>query len=109
MKLPRFVIKWFKRRIDAGYANCLIYALYMHQVHGWKIILQKTQHNKIKWLVWWHVKTKPPICPITGVDCIGEEAFEPLPEDYKDVYFPKPFFKGRVKKGRQLNDSSTEM
>ncbi len=98
MWLPNWVISWMKRRIDSGYANCLIYACYMHQVHGYKIILQKTTHNKYRWLVWWHVLARKPFCPITGADCAGEEAFEPLPEYYKNVIFPKPFFKGRIVK-----------
>jgi hypothetical protein len=86
-----------KRRIDSGYANCLIYARYMHEVHGWKMVYQRTRHNKFNWLVWFHVSAKPPLCKLTGLPCKSEQAFEPLPEDYKDVYFPKPLFKGRIK------------
>lgn len=96
MRLPNFVIRWFKKKIDQGHANCLIYALYMQQVYKWKMVFQPTTHNKWAWLVWWHVKVKPPECPITGNDCAGEEAFEP--DDYKVVILPPPLFKGSVKK-----------
>lgn len=106
MRLPQWVLNWFKRCVDRGYANCLMYALYMHYVHGWKQVRQLTEHNKKRWLVWYHVSCKPPLCKLTGKPCASEEAFEPNPEDYKDVVFPKPFFKGRIvkrsKDGRKI-------
>lgn len=96
MKLPPFVIRWFKKKIDQKHANCLIYALYMQEMYGGQIVLQKTVRNKISWIVWWHVKWKPSVCPYEGV-CPGEMAFEPI--DGPDVIFPPILFTGEIIKG----------
>lgn len=92
MTLPRPLVRLFKWMLDRGYANCLIFAMYMQAVHGGKIVLQPTSHNKISWIVWWHVKWKPKHCPVYG-ECPVEEAFEPY--DYKDVWLPPIIFHGR--------------
>lgn len=98
MRLPNFIVRLFKKLIDRGYANCLIYAWYMHEVYGWKMVLVRTTHNRWGGLVWWHVLAKPPECPLAGGKCLGEEAFEPL--DYKNVIFPPPLFKGKVNRNK---------
>ena len=94
---PRFLINKFGKMVESGYANCLIFAFWKYWTCGGKIVLQDTQRNRSRWIVWWHVGWKKTKCPTNGV-CVTEESFEPI--NGPDVWLPKFLFRGRVvKKG----------
>jgi hypothetical protein len=92
----RWLVVLFGRMIANGYANCVIFSLWKYWTCGGKIVMQRTQRNRIRWVVWFHVKWKPAKCPYTG-HCPEEESFEPI--DGPDVIFPPILFRGKVVKG----------